>query len=187
MRKRWRKLVALFVVILAGSPLPAAALDINLIGIYQGSSLTAMAQVLGNGGFELSDGTWVSFYKWYHSDWVDLRFEMLTQFSDNFGIIWGASTGQYAEKLRIDPSAKLGVIFQQQPTPSTTLSLTVSSTLFGNLSEFPCTADYGAIGGIQIVNCRLAASPLPPADTLKFLAKATPSRLSVSLSFRGRF
>jgi hypothetical protein len=187
MRERRRKPVALFVVMLAGSPLPAAAFDVHLIGIYQGSGLTAMAQGLENGGYELSDGTWVSFDKWYHSDWVDLRFEMLTQFSDNFGIIWGASTGQQADKIRIDPSAKLGVIFQQQPTPSTVLSLTVSSTLFGNLSESPCIADYGAIGGIQSVNCRLAASPLPPADTLKYLVNAAPSRLSVSLSFRGRF
>ena len=33
----------------------------------------------------------------------------------------------------------------------------------------PCTADYGAIGGVQAVNCRLAASQLDPAETLRHL------------------
>lgn len=168
-------------------PLPANGQETHFVGIYQGSDLTTAALRLEHGGYELSDGTWVDFRNWYHSDWTDMRFEMLTQFSDNFGILWGASTGEYAEKLTIEPSIHLGFIVQQHPTPSTTLSFTASTILWGSLKESPCTADYGAIGGIQAVNCRLAASPLPPAATLNYMAHAAPSRLTLSISFRGRF
>jgi hypothetical protein len=180
---------------LIGSPMPATGqethyvglTETNFVGLYQGSDLTDIAEGLAYGGYELSDGTRVSFDHWYHSDWVDTRFEMLTQFSDDFGVLWGASTGQRAPKVRINPSLKLGIILQRQPTPSTTLSLTVSTILGGNLNELPCTADYGAIGGVQTVNCRLAASPLPPAETLKYLKKDAPSRLTLRLQFKARF
>ncbi|WP_254027398.1 hypothetical protein [Mesorhizobium ventifaucium] len=177
----------LFVSALFVSAMTANGQETSLVGIYQGSELTDAANHLGQGGYELSDGTRVSFDKWYHSSWIDMRFEMLTVLSDDFGILWGASTGQRAEKVRIDPSVKLGFILQKRPTPSTTLSLTVSSTLGGNLTERPCTADYGAIGGFQAVNCRLAASQLRPADTLKHMANINPSRLKLDLRFRGKF
>ena len=75
------------------------------------------------------------------------------------------------------------------PAPSliTTLSLTVSGIFGGRLTESPCEADYGDIGGIQTVNCRLAASVLAPEETLKYLMNAAPNRLSLSLSFSGSF
>lgn len=184
-RRHW--ITILFVLAIADFPLPAIAQETYLVGIHQGSNLADMAERLGYGGYELSDGRWQSFDGWYRSPWIDMRFEMMTQLSDNVGILWGLSTGQSARKLRIDPSVKLGVILQVHPTPSTTLSFTASSTLGGNLRELPCTADYGAIGGIQTVNCRLAASPIPPAETLKYLVRASPSRLTLSLWFRGTF
>ena len=158
-----------------------------LLDINQGSSLTQTVQNLENGGYELSDGTKVSFAKWYHSDWVDVRIDMLTQLSDNFGILWGASTGEQGEKFRIDPSLKLGVISQAEPTPSSTLSLSVSTIIGGRLTEYPCQADYGDIGGVQTVNCRLAASTLAPKDTLQYLLGADPNRFNISLSYAGRF
>jgi hypothetical protein len=40
----------------------------------------------------------------------------------------------------------------------------------GGLKEKSCTADYGDIGGVQAVNCRLAASTLEPSSTLQYLA-----------------
>jgi hypothetical protein len=137
---------------LVSSALSAKGQETSLVTISQGSSLTAMVAGLDNGGYELAGGSFQSFHKWYHTDWIDTRFEMLTQFSDSFGVLWGASTGEHAEKFRIDPAAELGMILQGQPTPSTTLSLTLSTTLAGTLKEFPCVADYGAIGGVQEVN-----------------------------------
>lgn len=177
----------LFVMAFFVSAMTANGQETSLVGIYQGSELTAAANHLGRGGYELSDGTQVSFDKWYHSSWVDMRFEMLTQLSDDFGILWGASTGQHAEKVRIDPAVKLGFILQKRPTPTTTLSLAVSSTLGGSLTERPCAADYGAIGGVQMVNCRLAASQLRPSDSLKYLTNLEPSRWKFDLRFRGEF
>jgi hypothetical protein len=158
-----------------------------LLDINQGSGLTLAVQSLENGSYELSDGTKVSFVQWYHTDWVDVRIDMLTQLSDNFGILWGVSTGERGEKFSIEPSLKLGMIAQAQPRPNSTLSLSVTTTLFGRLTEYPCQADYGDIGGMQTVNCRLAASMLAPKDTLQYLLNAEPDRLSISLSYSAHF
>lgn len=187
MHGRWCSLLVLSLLTIKPCATYAAEPETNLVGIYQGSALSQKAAGLEYGGYELSDGTWQSFRRWYHTDWTDLRFEMLTQYSENFGIIWGASTGESAEKFRIDPGVKLGLMFQEYPTPATTLSLSLSTVLAGNLKEFPCVADYGDIGGIQTVNCRLAASPLPPAETLRYLIKDTPARMAVRLTFSGNF
>ncbi|MGX9117081.1 hypothetical protein ACWTU6_10345 [Mesorhizobium sp. BHbsci] len=176
-----------FVMAMLVSATTASSQETSLVDIHQGSELTEAARRLGQGGYELSDGTWVSFDKWFHSSWIDMRFEMLTQLSDDFGLLWGASTGQRAEKVRIDPSVELGFVVQKRPSPSTTLSLTVRSILGGNLTEQPCTADYGAIGGVQAVNCRLAASQLQPAQTLKHLANLHPNRLKLELRFMHQF
>lgn len=176
-----------FVMAILVSATTASGQETSLVGIHQGSELTEAVRRLGQGGYELSDGTWVPFDKWFHSSWIDMRFEMLTQLSDDFGLLWGASTGQRAEKVRIDPSVELGFVVRKRPRPSTTLSLTVRSILGGNLTEHPCTADYGAIGGVQAVNCRLAASQLQPARTLKLLSNLHPSRLNLELRFMQQF
>lgn len=39
----------------------------------------------------------------------------------------------------------------------------------GRLKEKICIADYGDIGGVQRVNCRLEATELEPKETLKYL------------------
>lgn len=184
---RLRGALALFVTMLIGMPLPADGQETSIIGIHQGTAMSSVADRLGSGGYELAHGTQIYFRKWYVSNWVDLRFDMLTQLSDDIGILWGASTGQRATKVKVDPSLRLGIILQRHPTPSTTLAFTAVSILGGNLNELPCTADYGAIGGVQTVNCRLAASILPPAETLKYLVHDHPSRLTLSLWFKGRF
>ncbi|MGX9147738.1 hypothetical protein [Mesorhizobium sp. 128a] len=176
-----------FVMAVLVSATTASGQETSLVDIHQGSELTAAARHLAHGGYELSGGTWVSFPKLYHSSWTDMRFEMLTQLSDSFGLLWGASTGQRAEKVRIDPSVELGFVVQKRPSPSTTISLTARSILGGNLTEQPCMADYGPIGGVQEANCRLAASELQPADTLKYLANLHPNRLKLELRFMHRF
>ncbi|MGX5851780.1 hypothetical protein ACWGTO_32845, partial [Mesorhizobium sp. PL10] len=92
-----------FVMAMLVSATAASGQETSLVGIHQGSELTEAARRLGQGGYELRDGTWVSLDKWFHSSWIDMRFEMLTQLSDDFGLLWSASTGQRAEKLRIEP------------------------------------------------------------------------------------
>ncbi|TIP07073.1 MAG: hypothetical protein E5X90_20540, partial [Mesorhizobium sp.] len=67
-----------------------------------------------------------------------------------------------------------------------TLSLSVTSTFGGNLSEKPCVADYGDLGTYS-VNCRLAAGETAPEDTLKYLVNATPERLRLWLNYRVTF
>jgi hypothetical protein len=149
--------------------------------------LSDLAGSLGDGGYELSDGTWVSFRNWYDSDWVDFRVELLTQLSDNFGVLWGASTGEWGEKYTIEPSLRLGFVSQVQPRPNASLSLTVTTTIGGRLFERPCEADYGEIGGIQPVNCRLAASLLQPEETLQYLLNVDPNRFNITLSYAASF
>lgn len=160
---------------------------ISIVDLYQGTSLSALARGLGVGGYELQDGTWVSFEKWYHANWIDLHADFLTELADDFGVLWGVGTGEWAPKYRIDPSLKLGIITQAHPRANATLSLTATTTLGGSLTELPCIADYGDIGGVQSVNCRLAAGELPPAETLKYLVKADPTRLYVALTYRANF
>ena len=60
--------------------------------------------------------------------------------------------------------------------------------LGGTLHEKSCSADYGQIGGVQEVNCRLAASTLPPAETLRYLLNEKPyNHNQVSLMLTWRF
>jgi hypothetical protein len=54
------------------------------------------------------------------------------------------------------------------------------------MEEKTCVADYGDIGGIQAVNCRLAATALEPAETLQYLYNEKPSsyfRLGYQFNF----
>jgi hypothetical protein len=56
---------------------------------------------------------------------------------------------------------------------------------FGAMTEGTCTADYVELGGIQTVNCRLAADIIPPEETLDHLVNIggdTDAKISVSFS-----
>ena len=169
--------------------MPALAQDaaIYLLGIQQGSPLSSLAQNLGTGGYELSDREWVSLTKWYHTDFPELRVDVLTQLSDSFGIVVGLGTGERGEKYRLDPSLKLGIITQVKPRPNSALTLSINTNLFGHLTEFPCEADFGELEGVEPVNCRLAASEIPAAKTLDYLVNADPSRLQITLSYSATF
>lgn len=171
---------------------------IHLIDMAQDSELSGTAASLADGwydastnsrvaGYELADGTPVSFANWYHTDWPDTRVDMLTQFGDDFGLLWGFSTGERGEKYTIDPSLRIGFVAQAHPSANAVLSLTVRGVAWGNLNEQTCEGDYGEIGGIQTVNCRLAATFLPPEETLQYLAHAEPNRLHISLSYSANF
>jgi hypothetical protein len=160
---------------------------INIVDLYQGSSLSDLATFLSQGGYELADQTWVSFVPWYRTDMAEVHADFLTQLTDDFGVLWGFGTGEHGVKYRIDPSLKLGVIAQTHPLLNSTLSLEASSTLWGRFAEYPCTADYGEIGGLQQVNCRLAASQIPPVETLNYLIKSDPSRFRIDVAYRASF
>jgi hypothetical protein len=174
---------------LAGSAAQAQPPDsgTHLIDIGQGAGLSQVASALSIGGYELSDGTWAGFGDWYHTDWPEVHVDMVTLLGEDFGVLWGFGTGEQGDKYTIDPSLRLGFVAQAHPTPNSVLSLSVKTTLAGQFTEKPCEADYGGIGGIQPVNCRLAASFLPPQETLDYLVNADPTRLNVSISFRATF
>lgn len=158
----------------------------SLVDVRQGSELSDLARSLGEGGYELQDGAWVSFGKWYHTDWPEVHVTLLTQYAEDGGIIWGFSTGERGEKYKLLPSLKVGIVAQTHPKPTSTVGLSISTTLLGNLEELPCSADYGELGSFT-VNCRLAASELAPEDTLRYLVRAHPARFNLSVSYRGRF
>lgn len=185
----WAVFIPLLAILIATGAAEAqdATFATHLVDIGQGSTLTDTATALGDGGYELSDGTWQSLGGWYHTDWPDTHIEFMSQFGEDFGLLWGLSTGERAEKYTIDPSIRLGFVAQAHPSPDAVLSLSVKTILAGQLNEHACEGDYGEIGGIQKVNCRLAASFLPPEETLQYLVSAIPSRLYVSLSYRASF
>lgn len=159
-----------------------------LIGLRKGSQLSTDVRSLRAGGYELADGTPVDFEDWYSSDWTDIGLTWLTQINDGFGVIWGLSTGERGEKYRIDPAMKLGFTLQRRLGRHSFATLTAHTIIGGNLREQTCTADYGDIGGVQTVNCRLAATELPPEETLDYLLDAPAyDRHYVTLVFTREF
>ena len=157
-----------------------------LIDLGQGSQLSQVIRASQSGGFETSTGNWVSFKGWYSSNWTDSRVALMTQLTPWFGLIWGASTGEFGEKYTIDPSLKFGLVLRHDFAKNSSLSFKATTTIGGSLREKSCVADYGDIGAQQKVNCRLAASPLAPADTLPYLYNMKPLNayfLSLQYSF----
>jgi hypothetical protein len=200
----WRKPGLVFVSLVFGlvvclstsaakaTELPAAAkyffANTYLIDIGQGSQLSQVMRASQTGGFETANGNWVSFKGWYSTNWTDSRLAMMTQLTPWLGLIWGASTGELGEKYTIDPSVKVGLVVRHDFAKNSSLSFKATTVLGGSLREKSCIADYGEIGGQQKVNCRLAATPLAPNDTLQYLYNMKPLNsyfLSVqySLSF----
>jgi hypothetical protein len=205
-REQWRSSIAaclgLAFALLSTWLSPAIAQDqtvaIHLIDMAQDSELSGTAASLAAGwydetektwvsGFELAKGEWVPFAQWYRTDWPDTRVDMLTQFGDDFGLLWGFGTGERGEKYTIDPSLRLGFVAQAHPSANSVLALTVRTIAWGDLNEQTCEGDYGDIGGVQTVNCRLAATYLPPEETLQYLAHAEPNRLHISLTYSASF
>jgi hypothetical protein len=172
--------------------LPAAAkyffTNTYLIDIGQGSQLSQVVRSSQTGGFETANGSRISFKGWYSTNWTDSRLAMMTQLTPWLGLIWGASTGELGEKYTIDPSVKVGLVVRHDFAKNSSLSFKATTILGGSLREKSCIADYGEIGGQQKVNCRLAATPLAPTDTLQYLYNMKPLNsyflsLQYSLSF----
>ena len=146
----------------------------HLLEIKQGSELSSKTSDLLAGGFETAQGDKVLFKSWYQTKWTDTRAIWMTQVNQNLGLIWGFSTGETAEKYQISRSMIIGFAFNKQLDKSSFISIKGTTIVGGNLKEKSCTADYGEIGGVQTVNCRLAATPLAPSETLPFLFNDKP-------------
>lgn len=165
---------------------PAAAQErsINVIDLYQGGGFSDLAALAATQGYELSGGEPVALSKWYTPALRELSIDFLTTLDADDGIIWGFSTGEAGEKYTIDPAVRLGIIKQWHPSPRSTLTLTVTTSLWGHFSEKTCEGDFTSIGeGIETVNCRLAASTIPVDETLQYLWDQDPSRLKIMLSY----
>lgn len=161
--------------------------DTHLIDIRTGSARSDLVRRLRSGGYELADGTPLSLRDWYMPDMPELTVMMLTEMTPAFGITWGLSTGEGAEKYSIAPALHLGFTAHHALSQNAVLSLSAGTVLGGRLSERPCNADYGSFG-VMAVNCRLAASTLPPEETLDYLLDRKGSAESwVSLRFEYRF
>lgn len=146
-----------------------------LVEIKQGGMLSDHAYSLRGLGFESATGDRVSFDKWYKpKGHVDSHFMFMTKASDNLGVMWGFSTGEKGEKYTIDPSVKIGAVYLAQLTKTSTLTLRGAYTFGGKFREKSCTADYGDVGGVQQVNCRLAATPMQPSETLNYMLNERP-------------
>ncbi len=174
-----RRLQAVSLLLMAWI-MPAHGYDFDLlsntalISVKERQTLSTYAQQLGAGGYELSGGSPVTLTKWYQRRNPDVHFDFMTQVLPGVGILWGVSTGEYAAKYMIEPALKAGVILQHAFSPTADISFSFTQLFRGRLKEKPCVADYGDIGGVQSVNCRLAASTLEPSATLQYLANVRP-------------
>jgi hypothetical protein len=185
-RGSFRTTALLVSALLGASPAIAQEITTSLVDIHQGSPLSDRAKGLGDGGYELQNGSWVSFNQWYRPNWVDMHVDLITQVTDDTGILWGFGTGEQAEKYRIEPSFKFGFLTQFHPTPNSILSFSLTTTIGGSLTEKSCQADYGDLGTYS-VNCRLAASEMAPEETLKYLVNAKPESQHLWLNYRVTF
>nr|WP_111298430.1 hypothetical protein [Paracoccus saliphilus] len=144
----------------------------DLLEVSLGSARSDQASDLRRGGYELADGSPISFDDWYRPRVKELNVLFLSEVAPNFGLIWGLSSGERGDKYRINPGLRVGFIVQRAVGDSATVSLQVATMLGGRLQEKPCQADFGPIAGGEVaVNCRLAATTLPPEETLNYLVR----------------
>lgn len=162
--------------------------ETRLIDLRAGAGVSASVRSYQSDGYQLSDGTPVIFGDWYRADWPDVHISFVTPIRKNLGFLWGFGTGERGGQYTIDPSLRLGFVAVEDLSESETLSLSISGRIGGRLTERPCTANYGAIGGTVQVNCRLAATPMRPAETLDYLLDEPPTdRFVVQVTYRFEF
>lgn len=152
------------------------AASTHWVEFAQGSELSKLAASYRAGGYETSAGQRVSFDPWYRPKFTETRLTWMTQLTPEFGVLWGAGTGERAQKYQISPSLKLGFIYQTPVGSGAHLSIRLTSVLGGRMAERPCLASYleqEEYANVK-VNCRLAAAQLQPAETLKYLTHALP-------------
>lgn len=152
------------------------------------SGQAAYSQYLHAPGIQLDDGSVYSLsnkFKPRHN-WVDteIMFQTVVFNNDRFllNALWGGSTGQKAEALKVQPSARLGFFAAFAPTDNVLFTAKFSQVVAGGRTiESPCTADYGDFGSHQ-VKCSMASGFMAPEDTLKYLQN-TPSKERILANF----
>ena len=160
----------------------------HLVEVRAGSTLSDTARAASRLRYEYSDGQPINMVPWYRSNWTDLKFTFLTELDASTGVYWGFSTGERAGKYHIDPSLTLGFLHVRELSDNWSVSLSLKMRFGGRLRESSCMADYGEIGGVQEVNCRLSTSYLPPSETLPLLWNQAPEgRINASLRFDLKF
>lgn len=170
---------------LESAPWPAAQPVAHWVGIAQGGDLSSFVAPWRQESYELQTGEVVDWYRWYKTSWVDLKLTWFSPVTPQWGVLWGVSTGERGPKYRIAPSLLLGAVWVEPISSRERWVFRWSQRLGGGLTEHACQADYGPIGGgVQEVNCRLAASELPPADTLVYLYRRKPSEAQATVSLR---
>jgi hypothetical protein len=161
------------------------ALKTTVLDVQQEAVPARDIQIARFGGYELADGQFQSFSRWYAGRLTFIRADLITQLTPGIGLLWGLSGGERGEKYTLQPSLRAGLVAVASLSSHSTLSLTARTTLGGRLLEKPCSANYGAIGGVQLVNCRLANSELSPESTLTQLWNFAPvdqTRLTLRLT-----
>ena len=139
-------------------------------------------------GFELSGGRPVDLARWYSPRFPNLTAVFVTDIGQGVSILWGGSLGEVGPKYRLGPSGLLGVTLQRPLGRFSRVIFQLYGQYGGALRESHCIGNYGDLGGEQTVNCRLAASILPPAQTLEYLWNTAPVAQGVmKISYEFRF
>lgn len=164
------------------------ASETSLLELKPSSELSRKMGAYRNQGFESAGGAWVSFQPLYRPRWRDVGATWMTQLHPSWGLIWGLSTGERGAKYTISPGLKLGLVFRQPLGLHASWSVRATVIAGGRLKERSCLADYGDIGGEQEVNCRLSATTLEPAETLRYLFdEKPPHRQELLVSYQAAF
>lgn len=185
---RLKQVASLLLLGLAGSGCsaqvqPVASLNLSLpdwiersklIEIVQNNPLSKKASGFRDGHYELSTGELQRFDDWFHPTFQDMRLSWLLPITPDWGLVWGVGNGERADKYTIAPSIKLGFVMDGPLSHRSRLSLSASTWLGGRMREKPCSAFYAEFGADKAVNCRLAASLLPPEETLNYSVFAIP-------------
>ena len=160
----------------------------HLLSAQQGSYLSAKMRGITASGFELQNGDWQSFNKFYSVKWTDTSIKLLTQTTPELGIIWGFSTGEKSKRHQIDPSLTLGFHYLHSVSRQSYFTTNFQYKFGGHLRESACTADYGEEMGTHQVNCRLAHTFLSPQETLTYLMHEKPiDQVSFQIKWNHQF
>lgn len=152
----------------------------HLVGFSLDTPQSQFVRSAAQNGFELSEGGVVDLNGWYSPDVPNFSATFLTQLNPDIDLVWGAAIGERGPKYRLGPEATLGLVMRRKLGRNTAVQVDVYGQYGGALRESACVGDYGDLGGLQQVNCRLAASILPPDETLAYLWQQ-PAQLSYAL------
>jgi hypothetical protein len=141
----------------------------KLVGLAFDTPQSLFVRSAAQYGFELSEGGAVDLNEWYSPKAPNISATFLTQVTDDLDVIWGTSLGEVGKKYRLGTEVVLGLAMRRELGRRATMQLDVYGQYGGALREVGCLGDYADLGGVQPVNCRLAASILPPEETLAYL------------------